>query len=296
MDFLPITLQELRYLVAVADHGHFGRAAEACNVSQPALSIQLKKLEEQLNVQLIERTNRSIQLTPIGTEVVRRARKVLEEAYNIMDVTRSACSPLAGAFHLGVIPTLGPYLLPGILPAIKKEYPEMQLFLTEDKTENLLMALHEGKLDALLMALPVDDDNVATISLGFEPFLLALPQHHPLAKKELIAPGDLNKTDILLLAEGHCLREHAMEACKHFGVRERTDFHATSLETLKHMVAAGTGITLLPELATGNLPDNVVLRSFTHPVPIREVALFFRKTSARRDEFEALAALVKKHF
>lgn len=296
MNYLPITLQELRYLVAVADHQHFGKAAKACNVSQPALSIQLKKLEEQLDVQLIERTNRSIQLTPVGHQVVKRARKVLEESYNIVDIARSSCRPFHGPIHMGVIPTVGPYFLPQILPAMKTAFPEMQLFLTEDKTENLLLALHEGKLDVLLMAMPVNDTNVETISVGHEPFYLAMHQDNPLAAKEIIDPLDLDKADLLLLTEGHCLREHALEACARFGVKERTDFHATSLETLKHMVAAGTGITLLPELSTDNLPNDVVIRPLARPVPTREIAVFYRKSSARHVEFEKLAKVIANNF
>jgi len=224
-----MTLQDLRYLVALVDHGHFGRAAAACSISQPTLSMQIKKLEEQLGVTLFERTNRSVRVTPVAEEIVGRARQILTDVEAIISVGRSVSGPLVGAFSLGVIPTLGPYLLPWLVPALKKDYPELLLAVREDLTAHLMERLVSYRLDAALVALPVSDDRVASLPLFDEPFWFAEPKGHQPANAKVMREEDLRGRRLLLLTEGHCLRDQALAIC---GTTDRDadgDFRATSL-------------------------------------------------------------------
>jgi len=291
-----VNLKELRYLVAVADHLHFGRAAEACFVSQPTLSTQLKKLEEQLGVQLVERTNKQVMLTPVGREIVSRARRVLGEVAELIAQAESASDPLSGALRLGAIPTLGPYLLPHLVPALRDKLPRLQPLLYEDQTERLLGRLRRGEIDGALMATPVEGRDLVVSHLFDEPFVLAVPKGHVLSRKAGIDFDDLRPERLLLLEEGHCLRDQALEVCALAGAAEATEFRATSLETLRQMVAAGGGVTLLPALAAeanATVPNHnaVVLERFRAPVPEREIALFWRKGSARAPALEAVAEI-----
>ena len=287
-----MNLRDLRYLVAVADRRHFGRAAEACFVSQPTLSTQLKKLEEELDVALIEHTSRQVMLTDIGREIVERARVVLREADQIRELARRTRDPEAGNVRLGVFPTLGPYLLPHVVPKVRARFPKLTLLLVEEKTEELRRMLHDGRLDAAIMASPVNDPQLSHVDLFEEDFVLALPQGHALAKRKRIAVGDLADAELLLLDDGHCLRDQALDVCQMAGAAEARGFRATSLETLRQMVAGGVGITLLPALAVAApVPANEHLHlvRFSGDVPHRRIALFWRRSSALGQFLEQLA-------
>ena len=277
-----MNLRDLRYLVALADHRHFGKAADASFVSQPTLSTQIRKLEEELGVTLVERTPRRVLLTDIGAEIAERARSVIHDVDQIKAIARRTMDPESGTLRLGLFPTLGPYLLPHAMPLLRQRFPKLELLLVEEKTPQLLRLLHEGKLDAALLALPVNDEQLHTEFLFEEPFVLAVPRGHALAGRQTMKPAELAENRLLLLEDGHCLREQALDVCHLAGAGER-DFRATSLETLRQMVAAGTGITLLPVLSVQPpvppSPDIALLR-FRGDVPSRRIALVWRKSSA----------------
>jgi len=278
-----VNLRDLRYLVALAEHRHFGRAADACFVSQPTLSTQIRKLEEELGVALVERAPRKVLLTEIGREIARRARVVLAEVDQIKAVARGTRDPESGTIRLGIFPTLGPYLLPHVVPAIRRQFPRLELLLTEDKTESLLAMLREGRLDAAVLALPIHDDQLHAEFLFEEDFVLAAPHGHPLANRRSLVLDDLADQDLLLLEDGHCLRDQALEVCQLSGAGERSGFRATSLETLRQMVAAGVGITLLPSLAVKPpvaTSDDIHLVPFRGRRPSRRIAMAWRRSSA----------------
>ena len=288
-----MNLRDLAYLVAVADHGHFGRAAEACFVSQPTLSVQVKKLEQELGVPLVERGSRQVMLTAAGEEIVGRARHVLREVDAIRDAARQATDPASGSLRIGLFPTLGPYLLPHVVPAVHAAYPALELLLVEEKTEQLLGLLRDGKLDAAVLALPVPDDRLHVEPLFEEAFVLAAPATHALGRLEGPVPTSvLEDQPVLLLEDGHCLRDQALSVCRMVSATERSGFRATSLETLRQMVAAGVGITLLPELAvTDPVPttDAISLTRFEAPVPTRQIALLWRESDPRGEFLLGLA-------
>ncbi len=291
-----MNLRDLRYLVAVADERHFGRAAEACFVSQPTLSTQIRKLERELGVELVERNPRHVGLTGIGERVVERARAVLREVDGIVDDARQSQDPATGTLRLGLFPTLAPYLLPHVVPEVHRRFPNLELLLVEEKSEVLHQQVRDGSLDAVLLARPVHDDQLHEQFLFEEPFVLAVPAGHPLAAmREPVTPSVLAGEQLLLLEEGHCLRDQALSVCQLAGGGERRGFRATSLETLRQMVAAGVGMTLLPELATvPPVPpsEDVVLLPFEEPVPRREIALYWRRSSAFRDLLPDLADVI----
>ena len=253
-----MTLRELRYLVTLADYRHFGRAAEACHISQPTLSTQLKKLEDDLGVVLFERTNKALHITPIGRKIVDQARRVLAEADAIVELSRETTVPLVGPLTLGVIPTLSPYLLPWLVPLLKRAYPDLRLILCEDLTDDLIDRLRAHRIDTALLALPITGQDLEIRPLFDEPFFFACPRDHPLAGAKTVSDVDLRRQRLLLLTDGHCLRDQALAVC---GQREApvedngADFRATSLETLRQMVAAGMGSTLLPALAVACAED-----------------------------------------
>jgi LysR family hydrogen peroxide-inducible transcriptional activator len=281
-----VNLRDLEYLVAVAGHRHFGRAAAACFVSQPTLSAQLKKLESELGVLLIERNPRKVMLTAAGEQVVVRARAILGEVEAIRGIARHARDPRSGQLRLGVFPTLAPYLLPHVVPTLRARFPHLELLLVEEKTEVLLEQLRGGRLDAAVLALPVADDALDGELLFREDFLLAVPVGHALAEAGEVRLDALESERLLLLADGHCLREQALAVCELAGAREYAGFRATSLETLRHMVAAGVGVTLLPELSVQPpvpQPNSIRLLRFAAPAPHREVGLFWRPASVYRD-------------
>jgi LysR family hydrogen peroxide-inducible transcriptional activator len=287
-----IKLKDLKYLVAVADTRHFGRAAERCFVSQPTLSAQLKKLEDYLGVQLIERQPKRVLLTPAGEQIVSRARRVIEASDEIVDIASTHRDPLAGRLRVGFLPTIGPYLLPQIMPRLRKALPRLDLMLYEFQTAVMLERLHAGELDVGILALPVELDGLESRKLYDEAFVVAMPATHPLAKAATVKIADLGGETLLLLEDGHCLRDQALEVCSRLSVHERSDFRATSIETLRHMVASGAGITLMPELATRGLyaaTKGVVIKSFARPTPVRSIGAVWRKSSARAAAIEAVA-------
>lgn len=278
-----VNLRALQYFVKLADLRHFSKAADACFVSQPTLSTQIKKLEEELGVQLVERSPKRIMLTPVGKEIAARARLVLNDIEQIRSVARRSSNPAEGTLRLGLFPTLAPYFLPHVVPRIRESYPMLRLQLAEEKTEDLLLMLQSGQLDAALLALPISSDGMEIEVLFEEPFVLALPDNHPLTDKREINLDDLKGAELLLLEEGHCLRDHALEVCTLAEAHERVDFHATSMETLRQMVAADVGITLMPLLSVKPpiaATEHVVLRPFAPPAPSRTVALVWRGSSA----------------
>lgn len=291
-----MNLRDLRYLVALADTRHFGHAAERCHVSQPTLSAQIRKLENYLGVELIERQPRRISLTDMGEKVVARARRLLQEADEIQALTRKEGDPLSGKLKVGLIPTIGPYLLPLVARKLHKQLPKLKLMLYEYRTAVLLERLHNGEIDLGILALPVDTDGFEVEDLYEEEFLLALPSDHPLTKKQRVRPDDLPGETLLLLEDGHCLRDQALEVCSRVDVRESQDYRATSLETLRQMVAAGLGVTLLPALAaSGPFASNrtLVTRSFAQPVPTRTVGAIWRKSSTRLPAIEAVSGIIR---
>ncbi|HEY0197025.1 MAG TPA: DNA-binding transcriptional regulator OxyR [Rhodanobacter sp.] len=279
-----MNLRDLHYLVALAEHRHFGRAAEASFVSQPTLSTQIKKLEDELGVALVERTPRKILLTETGREIASRARSVLAEVDEIKAIAQRTRDPEAGTLRLGIFPTLGPYLLPHVIPLLRERFPRLELLLTEGKTETIIHMLREGALDAGILALPLHEDSLHTEFLFEEPFVLAVPDNHPLARhKGKLKLADLANERLLLLEDGHCLRDQALEVCQLAGAGEKTGFRATSLETLRQMVAANVGITLLPTLATKppmTRTDNVHLIEFAGHAPSRRIAMVWRKSAS----------------
>jgi LysR family hydrogen peroxide-inducible transcriptional activator len=294
-----IKLKDLRYLVAVADSRHFGRAAERCFVSQPTLSAQLKKLEEYLGVQLIERQPNNVSLTEAGEQIVSRARRILEASEEVVTLARSHRDPLAGRLRVALLPTIGPYLLPRISQALRKSLPRLELQLYEYQTSQILEKLQGGEIDVGILALPVDMDGLEARELFIEPFIVALPDQHKLAKRESLRTDDLKGETLLLLEDGHCLRDQALEVCGRVdGVREKQDFRATSLETLRQMVATGAGLTLLPELASRGAYGNakgVTIRPFAKPAPVRHVGAVWRKTTARGPAIQAICKLISDH-
>src|SRR5262245_19872512 len=286
------TLKQLRHFAALAEHKHFGKAAAACFVTQSTLSASLKELEEILQAPLVDRTRRQVVLTPLGEEILGRAQKLLEEARDLTLAAQAAREPLTGTVRLGVIPTIGPFLLPRILPSLREAWPKLKLYLREDQTEPLLEQLHAGRLDALVLALPYDCGNVETALLFKDRFSLALRRDHPLARAKRVDPATVESETLLLLQEGHCLRGHALSACR-IGDKAHADaFEATSLPTLVQMVDNGLGVTLLPQLAldAGVLKGTeMVARPVDVDNPERDIALVWRKGTARRDEFQLLA-------
>jgi len=243
------TLRQLEFLCALADEGSFSRAAEACHVTQPTLSSAIKEVENLLGVQLIEREARGASLTTAGQEAVARARTILSHTADLVSATQQAGAPLSGPFRLGAIPTIAPFLLPRTLGALRSAHPDLKLYLREDQTDRLLEALRARKLDAALIALPWEAPGIATQALGEDEFLLVAPRAHALLSKRVLGPNDLGGEDVLLLEDGHCLRDHALSVCRLASSRKGADVTATSLATLVHMVAGGLGVSLLPRLA-----------------------------------------------
>lgn len=286
-----MNLRDLEYLVAVADLGHFGKAAEACNVSQPTLSMQVKKLEEYLGLSLFERGSRRVLVTPAGEAIIGHARKALMETAEIRRIARHGRDPLAGEFTLGVFPTLGPYFLPSAVPVITETMPKLRLLLVEEKTPTLIGKLQRGELDAALLALPHGADGLEDAPLFTDPFRVAVPKGHALAARTEIRHSDLKGEPLLLLEDGHCLREQALEACALMGAGERQDFRATSLETLRHMVAGGVGITFMPEIAMQSDPSIRYL-PFAGTAPSRTIGLVWRKGTARRPVMQKLVEIL----
>lgn len=291
-----MTLRDLEYLVALADARHFGRAAARCHVSQPTLSAQLKKLEEQLDVALIERRPRRVALTVAGQAVVERARRMLRDADDIRTLARASQDPLSGQLKVGLIPTLGPYLLPRIAPKLARALPKLQLMLHEYQTAPLVDRVQNGDLDLAILALPADTKGLQTRSLFGEAFLVAMPERHRLATRRRVKAADLAGEKLLLLEEGHCLRDQALEVCALAGIEEQ-DFRATSLETLRQMVAAGLGVTLLPRLAAEGpfaSARGLVVRPFAPPAPSRVIGAAWRRSTSRAEAIAAVCDVIER--
>ncbi len=290
-----LKLKDLGYLVAVADTRHFGRAAQRCFVSQPTLSSQLKKLEDYLGVQLIERQPRNVTLTEAGEQIVARARRILEASAEVVTLARAYRDPLAGRLRVALLPTIGPYLLPRISQSIRKSLPRLELRLYEYQTSQMLERLEAGEIDLGVLALPVTLDGLAARELYVEPFVVAVPDRHRLAKHASIRLDELKGESLLLLEDGHCLRDQALEVCGRIGLHEKQDFRATSLETLRQMVATGAGVTLLPELASRGAYGNargVAVRPFERPAPSRHVGAVWRKTTARQAAIDEVCKVI----
>jgi LysR family transcriptional regulator, hydrogen peroxide-inducible genes activator len=286
-----MNLRDLQYLIAVADLRSFGQAAEHCFISQPTLSTQIKKLEDELVIQLFERTNKKVLPTDLGEQVIASARRILKEVDGIKELAATAQNPLAGNLRLGAFPTLATYLFPRLIPQIRRELPRIRLILIEEKTERLLQQLKSGQIDAALLALPVQDDALETLTLFEDEFLLAVAGDHPLAEKAVIQQSDLAGQPLLLLDEGHCLRGQALQVCQTVGDDEEQDVRATTLETLRQMVRAGTGITFMPRIAVRE-EAGIRYLPFLPPAPSRTIGLVWRKTSARTELFTRLGELI----
>jgi LysR family hydrogen peroxide-inducible transcriptional activator len=290
-----MTLTELKYIVAVARERHFGRAAEACFVSQPTLSVAIKKLEEELDVKLFERGASEVSVTPLGDEIVRQAQQVIEQAQAIREIAKRGKDPVSGPLRLGIIYTIGPYLLPDLVRHAIELVPQMPLMLQENFTAKLLDMLRTGELDCAIMAEPFPDTGLAVAPLYDEPFAAAVPKGHRLAQRRQITAEELKTETMLLLGTGHCFRDHVLEVCPEYarfsshaeGIRK--SFEGSSLETIKYMVAAGMGVTVVPQLSVPKDPQqHVTYVPFSAPVPTRRVVLAWRRTFTR---YEAIAAL-----
>lgn len=293
-----IKLKDLRYLVAIADTGHFGKAAEKCFVSQPTLSAQLKKLEDYLGVPLVERQPRKALLTPAGAQIVVRARRIVEASDEVVAIAQAHREPLAGRLRIAFLPTIGPYLLPIVAPKLRKELPRLELMLYEYQTATMLERLRAGDIDMGILALPVDLDGLAAKPLYDEHFVVAAPADHALASRKQIKIEDLQGTTLLLLEDGHCLRDQALDVCNRIDVHEKQDFRATSIETLRQMVASGAGLTLMPELATlGShaAPRGLVFKPFAKPAPSRRIGVIWRKSSPRSVAIDAVSQVIAVH-
>ncbi len=290
-----MNLRELEYLVALEKERHFNRAARRCFVSQPTLSGQLKKLEQALGIQLVERHTRQVLMTDAGLAVAKQARKVLMAAKEIRDIAESFHDIMAGELQMGLIPTIAPYLLPQVISDLGQHFPQLKLWLHEYQTATLLDMLKRGELDLIIQALPIDHHDFCEVTLFSEPFFLALHRDHPLAQQAQVSLDQLQGEDLLLLQAGHCLREHVLDVCLLAGALENQHFHATSLETLRYMVGEGMGMTLMPQMATplqSERRDNIVYLPFEEPKPMRRIGMLYRKESYRQPTFERLAEVI----
>ena len=289
-----MNLRDLEYLVALAEQRNFHRAAELCNASQPTLSAQIRKLEQELGVILFERSPRGLILTQAGEAAVSRARTVLHEVTQMRDEAAGHCADGARRLHLGVFPTLGPYLLPHVMPRFMEIFPSSEILLTEEKSTVLLQRLIDGQIDAALLALPVEDPHITGRKLFTEPFCLAVPNGHALAQQERLSANALSGQRLMLLEEGHCLRDQALTLCHRYGAREYDGFRGTSLETLRQMVIAGMGLTLLPQLACyeGGSRNHIALLPLETDGFQRSIGLYWRKSSNANDHMSKLADLI----
>jgi len=296
MNISSLTLRDLEYLVAVADRRHFGKAADACHVSQPALSAQIRKIEDFLGVLLFERSNRKVVITPIGEQVARQARIVLEEAGKIATLAQETSQPLSGALRLGTIATLGPYLMPHLLGPLRKQFPRLELLMKEGLTDELIEDLRNGLLDAVLAAPTFNTEGLKLIRLFEEPFLVAAPKNHAFASRAAVRPRDLNSEDMVLLEDGHCLRNQTIEVCPSNRRGKFREFQATSLETLRHLVASGFGYSLMPRLAVDandRLKNLITYRPFEGKPVGRTIVLVCRERFGRMNDIETLAEFIR---
>jgi LysR family hydrogen peroxide-inducible transcriptional activator len=286
-----MNLQSIKYLAALSTHQHFGKAAAACCVSQPTLSMQIKKLEEELNVQLLERTNKSVTVTEIGKIMAEHANTILHEIRTMQETAKTLSDPESGSIRLGIIPTLAPYLLPHIMPVLTRTFPRLTYYLFEEKTVHLLEKIKKTELDCLILALPVLEKNLIASPLFKEEFLLAIPSNHRLSKNKKINSTALRDENILLLEEGHCLRDQALDVCAHKHATEDKNFRATSLETLRQIVQNGMGITLMPKLACEKNKKISYMKFSANP-PFRQLGLVWRNKTPRDNLFNQMSKVI----
>lgn len=298
MSIRNLGFRDLQYLIAVAELNSFSRAAEACGITQPALSERIKRIESDLSVEIFERNKRGAKVTQIGRQVVHKARLLLDEANEIDDIVSSAQQPLAGPFRVGIIATLGPYLMPMILIRLRRTYPDLQLTLHEGLTDSLLDTLQSGSLDVVIAAAPLNATGIQQLELFYEPFELAIPVDHAMANRKAIYAKDLHGEEMVLLHDGHCLSGQALAICPARQRQNRNRLHAMTLETLRHMVASGAGYTLMPALAVGTRPP---LSKLIRYMPIsgkrqygRQIVMVWRQTFARETDINCFAELIRK--
>ncbi len=292
---INMNIRDLKYIIALADYSHFGKAAKACFVSQPALSMQIQKLEDNLGIKLFERTNKKVITTDAGKEIIKHARNIIREAKDIEDIAKTMQSPLSGNIKIGAFPTLAPYLFSKIIPSISKKMPNIKLFLIEEKTHKLIKKLEDGDIDCAFLTLPVNNNIFELKELFCDEFFLAVPKNHQLSNKKEIEKNDLKNENLLLLEEGHCLRDQSLDICNMMNISEKQDFRATSIETLRQMVISNIGMTLMPKIAI-NKNDDIIYIRFTNPQPSRTIALIWRKTSYKEQYFNKISDIVIKEF
>jgi LysR family hydrogen peroxide-inducible transcriptional activator len=296
MAFLP-SLQQLRFLCALAEQGHFGRAAESCAVTQSTLSGGIKEIEARLGITLFERSHRHVMLTPLGKEIATRAQRLLVDAEELVGLARNAQEPLSGPLRFGVIPTVGPYVLPSLLSHLGTALPKLKLYVREAPTAVLLDQLAAGYLDIVSVAVPYDLGNVETMEIAEDPIVVAMPRNHPLGRHKVVSPDDLAREQLLLIEDGHCLRSHSLQACRIVDPVRNEVFQATTLRTLVQMVAAELGITLMPQIAVDSelaATRNVVIRPLSPDKPFRTLVLAWRPTSSRGAEFRMLGNIIRE--
>lgn len=288
-----MNLRDLNYLVALIDHCHFGKAAKACFISQPGLSMQIKKLENTLGIKLIERTNKSFLVTETGKVIAEHARSVLKQIKTMQDFAKLANDPFSGEVNIGIIPTLAPYLLPHIISGLAKKFPKLTIYLIEEKTPDLINLLKQGKIEGAIVALPINEDEFCALPLFEENFMLAVSKKNPLSKKKAITEADLSTKALLLLEEGHCLRNQTLSVCQKMKAQEINHFKATSLETLRHMVAANVGMTLMPTLSILK-NDGITYLPFTNPKPSRTIGFVWRAMSVKKILVEKIICEIRE--
>lgn len=288
-----MNLRDLQYLTAVAELRSFVQAAEQCHISQPTLSMQIKKLEERLGVQIFERNNKRVLITEVGELILERARQILQQVEQINELADFSRDPLSGNLRIGAFPTLSTYIFPALVSLIKQRLPRIRLILVEEKTDELVRQMKNGQIDMALLALPIFDELLQTQTLFEDPFLLAVADDHPFASMPSVKLTDLSGQQLLLLDEGHCLRGHALQICQLHGAEEEQDVRATGLETLRQMVRAGTGITLMPHIAIKNQDEGIRYIPFQAPTPTRTIGLVWRASGARSDLTEQLIPLIR---
>ena len=291
-----MNIRDLRYIVAVADTLSFRRASEQCYISQPTLSMQIKKVEQRLAVDLFERNNKQVLVTHAGKRIIDAARMALINITQMETIAKNAANPFAGKCNLGIFPTLAPYLLPQFVPKLTRQYKQLSLFLIEEKTQTLIEQLQKAQIDCALLAIPLaDDEQFRIISLFEDEFVLAVHPSHALANRKSITYSDIHHEALLLLEEGHCLREQALSVCQLSGAIEHNEFRATSLETLRQMVIANNGVTLIPKIAIGKKDKNIYYIPFKHKPPTRQIALIYRKSDTRDELMLAIANIIREH-
>jgi len=286
-----MNLRDLKYIVEVAREKNFARASEKVFVSQPALSMQIKKLEETLGVEIFERDKQNFLITPVGAEIIKKAEIILQESEEIKMIAKNSKDPHKGEIRIGAFPTVASYFLPNFIKNIHKKFPHLKIFLIEAKSDELITKLKSGELDLCLLAMPIADDNLIGEKIFSEKFLLATPKGHPFSKKSKIQIKELKKQELMLLEDGHCMRDQALEICSMVKAFENQDFRATSLETLRQMVANGTGITLIPEIAVRSDDKIAYVKIFN--APFRTIGIYYRKSSVQKNLIKEIIKLAK---